>query len=45
VEAFESFVAVALQAEGFVVSAAVKFPVQLQTRKAAYTGCRPTAMR
>ena len=35
-EAFESFVAVALEAEGFVVSEAVKFPVQLQTRKAAY---------
>jgi hypothetical protein len=35
-EAFESFVAVALEAEGFVVSPAVKFPVQLQTRKAAY---------
>ena len=35
-EAFESFVAVALEAEGFVVSPAVKFPVRLQTRKAAY---------
>ncbi len=35
-EAFESFVAVALEAEGFVVSPAVKFPVQLQTRKATY---------
>jgi hypothetical protein len=36
VEAFESFVAVALEREGFVVSEAVEFPVQLQTRKAAY---------
>ena len=35
-EAFESFVAVALEAEGFVVSPAVKFSVQLPTRKAAY---------
>jgi|AntDryMetagUQ889_1029465.scaffolds.fasta_scaffold21963_1 hypothetical protein len=35
-EAFESFVAVALESEGFVVSEAVKFPVQLQTKKAAY---------
>ncbi len=35
-EAFESFVALALEREGFVVSEAVKFPVQLQTRKAAY---------
>jgi len=36
VEAFESFVAVALEAEGLVVSSGVKFPVTLQTRKAAY---------
>jgi hypothetical protein len=36
VEAFEQFVAVALEAEGLVVSEAVKFPVQLQTGKAAY---------
>jgi hypothetical protein len=36
VEAFESFVAVALEAEGFVVSEAVKFPVALRTKKAAY---------
>jgi hypothetical protein len=36
VEAFESFVAVALEAEGFVVSEAVKFPVTLLTAKAAY---------
>jgi hypothetical protein len=35
-EAFESFVAVALEAEGFVVSPAVKFRVQMQTRKQAY---------
>jgi hypothetical protein len=35
-EAFESFVAVALEARGFVVSSGVKFPVSLQTRKAAY---------
>jgi hypothetical protein len=33
VEAFESFVAVALEAEGLVVSPAVKFPVRLQTRR------------
>jgi hypothetical protein len=38
VEAFEQFVAVAMQAEtpGLVVSGAVKFPVTRQTRKAAY---------
>jgi hypothetical protein len=35
-EAFESFVAVALEAEGFVVSAAVKFRVQMRTRKKTY---------
>lgn len=35
-EAFEQFVAVALEAEGFVVSSAVKFRVKRQTRKAAY---------
>jgi hypothetical protein len=35
-EAFESFVAVALASEGFVVSDAVKFPVKFQTAKAAY---------
>src|SRR4051812_18310454 len=35
-EAFESFGAVALESEGFVVPPAVKFPVQLRTRKAAY---------
>jgi hypothetical protein len=34
VEAFEAFVAVALEAEGLVVSPAVKFPVTLQTRRA-----------
>jgi hypothetical protein len=33
VEAFESFVAVALEAEGLVVSSGVKFPVRLQTRR------------
>lgn len=36
-EAFESFVAVALESEGYVVSPAVKFPVELPTKKAAYT--------
>jgi hypothetical protein len=36
VESFESFVALALEAEGFVVSPAVKFPVRRRTRKAAY---------
>jgi hypothetical protein len=36
VEAYESFVAVALAEEGFVVSEAAKFPVQLRTNKAAY---------
>ncbi len=36
-EAFESFVAVALEAEHFVVSGGVKFRVKLPTRKAAYT--------
>lgn len=33
-EAFEQFVAVALESEGFVVSPAVKFRVQRRTRKA-----------
>jgi hypothetical protein len=36
VEAFESVVAVALEAEGFVVSEAVKFPVRIKTAKQAY---------
>jgi hypothetical protein len=36
VEAFESFVAVALESEGFVVSGAVKLPVAQVTRKASY---------
>jgi hypothetical protein len=36
-EAFEQFVAVALESEGFVVSSAVKFDVSRTTRKAAYT--------
>jgi hypothetical protein len=35
-EAFESFVALALEVDEFVVSAAVKFPVTRQTRKEAY---------
>lgn len=35
-EAFESFVAIALEAEGYVVSEAVKFPVTFVTEKAAY---------
>ena len=35
-EGFESFVAVALEAEGLVVSSGVKFPVTLQTRRAQY---------
>jgi hypothetical protein len=36
VEAFESFVAIALEDEGYVVSEAVKFPVTQMTAKAAY---------
>lgn len=35
-EAFEQFVAVAIEAEGFIVSEAVKFPVRRQTRKAGH---------
>ncbi len=35
-EAFESFVALTLEAQGLVVSEAVKFPVTRQTAKAAY---------
>jgi hypothetical protein len=35
-EAFESFVAVALESEGFVVSSSVKFPVARQTARASY---------
>jgi hypothetical protein len=35
-ETFESFVAVALESENFVVSSAVKFNVKLRPRKAAY---------
>ncbi|MFI7553848.1 hypothetical protein ACIBQ2_29410 [Micromonospora sediminimaris] len=35
-EAFESFVAIALEDEGFVVSEAVKFPVTQATAKSAY---------
>ncbi len=34
-EAFESLVAVALEADGFVVSSGVKFPVKIQTGKTA----------
>lgn len=36
VEAFESFVALALEDEGLVVSEAVKFPIRRRTRRAAY---------
>jgi hypothetical protein len=36
VEAFESFVAVALESEGFVVSGAIKVPVAQVTKKTAY---------
>ncbi|MEZ5110342.1 MAG: hypothetical protein R2732_02410 [Microbacteriaceae bacterium] len=36
VEAFEQFVALALEAEGLVVSSALKFPVKRRTRKTAY---------
>lgn len=32
-ESFEQFVAVAMEAEGLIVSSAIKFPVQRQTRK------------
>lgn len=35
-EAFESFVALAMEAEGLVVSEAVKFPVRLRTARQAY---------
>jgi hypothetical protein len=35
-EAFESFVAIALEAEGLVVSPSVKFPVTQKTRRADY---------
>ena len=35
-EAFESFVAVALETDGFVVSEAVKFPVRRKTGKLTY---------
>jgi hypothetical protein len=36
VESFEQFVAVAMEAEGLIVSEAVKFPVRRQTRKVAH---------
>lgn len=35
-ESFEQFVAVAMEAEGLVVSEAIKFPVQRRTRKAGH---------
>ena len=35
-EGFEQFVAVAMEGEGFVVSPAVKFPVQRRTRRKTY---------
>ena len=35
-EAFEQFVALAMEAEGLVVSGAIKFPVRRQTRKKEY---------
>lgn len=35
-EAFEQFVALAMESEGLVVSSALKFPVKRRTRKAAY---------
>lgn len=35
-EAFEQFVALAMEAEGLVVSGALKFPVERETRKKAY---------
>lgn len=35
-EAFEQFVALAMETEGLVVSSALKFPVRRRTRKAAY---------
>lgn len=35
-EAFESFIALALEDDGYVVSGAVKFPVRIKTGKKAY---------
>lgn len=35
-EAFEQFVALAMESEGLVVSSALKFPVKRRTRKVAY---------
>lgn len=35
-EAFEQFVALAMESEGLVVSSALKFPVKRKTRKTAY---------
>lgn len=36
-EAFEQFVALAMEAEGLIVSEAIKFPVQRQTGKTSHT--------
>lgn len=36
-ESFEQFVAVAMEAEGLIVSSAIKFPVTRQTRKAIHS--------
>lgn len=36
-ESFEQFVAVAMEAEGLIVSSAIKFPVTRQTRKAMHS--------
>lgn len=38
-ESFEQFVAVAMEAEGLIVSEAVKFPASRQTRKLLYDEC------
>ena len=35
-ESFEQFVAVAMEAEGLIVSEAIKFPVQRRTQKASH---------
>ena len=44
-EAFEAFVAVALEAEGIVVSEAVKFAVSVQAERPRTPSCRLTAMK
>lgn len=36
-ESYEQFVAVAMEAEGLIISEAIKFPVTRQTKKAAHT--------